>query len=203
MKKICILDYGSGNIQSLKVSINFLDIDCKVSNSKKDIENASHVILPGVGFYRKALEKLKKKIDLDFLNQQIISKGKYFLGICVGMQVLSTTGSENGLSYGLNWIPGKVNKIKCKNIILPHVGWNDVNFKKHSKFLADIKLNTFYFTHSYAFKCLNKSNILGSTFYGKTFDSIINKNNVYGVQFHPEKSQKSGLSFLKNFFKLK
>ena len=98
---------------------------------------------------------------------------------------------------------GKVNKIKCKNIVLPHVGWNDVNFKKHSKFLTNIKFNTFYFTHSYAFKCFDKSNVLGSTFYGETFHSIINKNNVYGVQFHPEKSEKSGLSFLKNFFKFK
>ena len=104
MNKICILDYGSGNIQSLKISINFLDIDCKVSNLKKDIQDASHIILPGVGSYRKALEKLKKKVDLNFLNQQIISQGKYFLGICVGMQILSTTGSENGLCYGLNWI---------------------------------------------------------------------------------------------------
>ena len=95
MKKICILNYGSGNIQSLRVSLNFLEINCNVSNSNKDIENSTHIILPGVGSYKKVLTKLKKEIDINFLEKQIISKGKYFLGICVGMQILSTTGFEN------------------------------------------------------------------------------------------------------------
>ena len=203
MKKVCILDYGSGNVQSLKVAINFLDIDCKVSNSKKDIKNASHLLLPGVGSYKKAFTKLKKKFDIDFLNQQIVEKGKCFLGICVGMQILSTTGLEHGLCNGLNWIPGTVSKIKSKNLILPHVGWNEVRFKQKNRVLTNEKFNTFYFTHSYAFKSSDKTSVLGSTFYGENFDSVVNKNNIYGVQFHPEKSQTNGLFFLKNFFNLK
>ena len=143
MKKVCILDYGSGNVQSLKVSINFLDIDCKVSNLKKDIKNATHVLLPGVGSYKKAFTKLKKKFDIDFLNQQIVEKGKCFLGICVGMQILSTTGSEHGLCNGLNWIPGTVSKIKSKNLILPHVGWNEVKFKQKNRILTNDEITSF------------------------------------------------------------
>ena len=118
------------------------------------------------------------------------------------MQILSTTGSENGLCYGLNWIPGKVNKIKTKNLILPHVGWNDVIFTSNNKILDNKKSDTFYFTHSYAFKCTDKKNILATTFYGEKFNSAINKNNIYGVQFHPEKSKDNGLFFLKKFFEL-
>jgi len=203
MKKICILDFGSGNIQSLKVSINFLGINCKVSNLKKDIENSSHIILPGVGSYKTVLNKLKDKVDLKFLEDQILSKGKYLLGICVGMQILSTMGTEHGTSNGLNWIPGKVYKIKKKNLILPHVGWNEVNFSKDNKLMVNKKDNTFYFTHSYIFKTKNKKSVLGKTFYGENFDSIIGRDNIYGVQFHPEKSQKNGLKLLQNFFNLK
>ena len=202
MKKICILDYGSGNIQSLKVSINFLGTDCKVSSLKKDIESSSHIILPGVGSYKKVLTKLKEKIDIDFLEKQIITKGKYFIGICVGMQILSTTGSEHGLCKGLDWISGKVDKIKNKGLTLPHVGWNEVDFKQNNKLPYNKSSNAFYFTHSYAFKCLNKKNVLGTTCYGEVFDSAINKDNIYGVQFHPEKSQKNGLAFLKKFLNL-
>ena len=203
MKKICILDFGSGNIQSLKVSINYLDISCKVSSLKKDIDNSSHIILPGVGSYKTVLNKLKNKIDLKFLESQILSKGKYLLGICVGMQILSSEGTEHGKSIGLNWIPGKVDKIKKKDLILPHVGWNEVNFSKDNKLMISKEDNIFYFTHSYIFKAKNKKNVLGKTFYGENFDSIIGKDNIYGVQFHPEKSQKNGLKLLQNFFNLK
>ena len=203
MNKVCILNFGSGNIQSLKVSINLLDIPCKLTDSKKDIENASHIILPGVGSYKRVLIKLKKKFDIDFLEKQIILKGKYLLGICVGMQILSTAGFEHGLCNGLDWIPGNVNKIDNKKLVLPHVGWNDVVVKQKNKILKNKNLNIFYFTHSYAFKCSDKKNVLGTTFYGKVFDSMINKDNIYGVQFHPEKSQVNGLFFLKNFLSLK
>ena len=117
MKKVCIIDYGSGNVTSVKNALEYLGVSTSVSNSKSIINNSSHIILPGVGSYATTLQKLKKKVDLNFLEKQVLEKGKFFLGICVGMQILSTTGNEFVESKGLNWIPGTVKKINSKNLI--------------------------------------------------------------------------------------
>ena len=203
MKKVCIIDYGSGNVTSVKNALEYLGVSTSVSNSKSIINNSSHIILPGVGSYATTLQKLKKKVDLNFLEKQVLEKGKFFLGICVGMQILSTTGNEFVESKGLNWIPGTVKKINSKNLILPHVGWNNLRIKAKNPLVEKIKiLNNFYFVHSYKFTCKNKKNIIAQVKYGEIFDAVIQKDNIFGVQFHPEKSQKQGLEILKNFSKI-
>ena len=200
MKKVCIIDYGSGNVTSVKNALEYLGVSTSVSNSKSIINNSSHIILPGVGSYATTLQKLKKKVDLNFLEKQVLEKGKFFLGICVGMQILSTTGNEFVESKGLNWIPGTVKKINSKNLILPHVGWNNLRIKAKNPLVEKNKiLNNFYFVHSYKFTCKNKKNIIAQVKYGEIFDAVIQKDNIFGVQFHPEKCLKNGLNILKQF----
>ena len=203
MKKVCIIDYGSGNVTSVKNALEYLGVSTSVSNSKSIINNSSHIILPGVGSYATTLQKLKKKVDLNFLEKQVLEKGKFFLGICVGMQILSTTGNEFVESKGLNWIPGTVKKINSKNLILPHVGWNNLRIKAKNPLVEKNKiLNNFYFVHSYKFTCKNKKNIIAQVKYGEIFDAVIQKDNIFGVQFHPEKSQNNGTKIIKNFLGL-
>ena len=171
---------------------------------KKKIRDASHVILPGVGSYKSGMEKIKRKLPIDCLENEILKKGKPFLGICLGMQVLSTVGYEFGKYQGLNWVEGEVKKLDVKKSILPHVGWNEVKAKSKNNILFN-NIDTdenFYFVHSYYFNSFNKKNILATSIYEETFASAIRKDNVFGVQFHPEKSQKSGMKLLKNFLKI-
>ncbi len=202
--KICILDYGSGNVASVFNMLKFIEFDPEISNDKKKIRDASHVILPGVGSYNSGMEKIKRKLPIDCLENEILKKGKPFLGICLGMQVLSTVGYEFGKYQGLNWVEGEVKELDVKKSILPHVGWNEVNAESKNNILFNNIDNdeNFYFVHSYHFKSFNKKNILATSIYEETFASAIRKDNVFGVQFHPEKSQKSGMKLLRNFLKI-
>ena len=201
MKKICILDYGVGNIKSIFNALKLLEIDCIFSSEKKDILNCSHLILPGVGSYESAIFKLINKIDVNLLNNQAKKICKPILGICVGMQIFSTYGNEFGKHKGLNWITGEVKKIKTKKI-LPHVGWNNVKILKKNLLLTE-QNQEFYFLHSYSFHCTEEKSVVGETVYDSKIQSIVIKDNIYGVQFHPEKSQTSGLKILKNFSQIK
>ena len=199
--KICILDYGCGNTQSVSNSIKFLGYKPLISSSKEDIKNCSHLILPGVGSYTNALNKIRLNLNLKFLENEVVKNKKPLLGICVGMQVFSEYGYEFAKCKGLGWIRGSVKKMKTKPHILPQIGWNDIviNNKNHKLFYKINSKDFFYFVHSYRFHVTNKSNILASTIYNETFPSVISKGNIIGVQFHPEKSQSSGLKLLKNF----
>jgi len=199
---ICILDYGSGNVRSLENVINYLGFDCVLSNDKKSIEKASHLILPGVGSFNFAIQKIKDRIPLKYLEREIIKHQKPFLGICVGMQVLFEKGFENQEIEGLGWIKGHVDKLQIKKNPLPHMGWNEINIVKKSELLMDINpLSSFYFLHSYV-AFADKVDILTTTDYESNFCSSVSKKNIYGVQFHPEKSQKAGQKLLKNFCNL-
>ena len=203
MIKICILDYGSGNVRSVFNVIKHLGYDVEISNSKLAIKNSSHLILPGVGSYGSAMDKINEKIPLECLENSVFIDGKPFLGICVGMQVLSDEGNEFGKKEGLGWINGSVNILDSDNLPLPHVGWNDVDFKVEKSIMNGLLDNKdFYFVHSYYFEALKKENVIATTSYGKNFPSIVNKDNIYGFQFHPEKSQRAGQLILKNFIKL-
>ena len=199
--KVCVLDYGSGNVASVYNLINRLGYDIKVSNKVEDIKKSSHLILPGVGAFGSSVEKIKNNISIELLSDEVKVKKKPFLGICVGMQVLAEKGLEFGSHEGLGWIEGTVEKINAK--VLPHVGWNNIEMKKNSPIFSNIKnASDFYFVNSYAFKVKDNNFIIAETTYENTFCSAVQKENIFGVQFHPEKSQKVGQDIIENFLKV-
>ena len=201
MSKVCILDYGSGNVGSVNNLIKFLNYECIISNDPNEIEKSTHIILPGVGAFGAAMKKVREKIPIKKLENEIFNKKKPFLGICVGMQLMATASEEFGEFEGLGWIEGKVKKMKSK--ILPHIGWNDITIKKDSKIFSGLNEHKdFYFVHSFRFDLKDKNLVVAETEYGEKFCSIFQKENIIGVQFHPEKSQKTGQVLLKNFLSL-
>ena len=202
MIKVCILDYGSGNVRSVYNLVSFLNYDVVVSNKTVEIESATHLILPGVGSFGAAMKKIKTQIPIDNLQVEVIQKKRPFLGICVGMQVLVDIGYEHGEHDGLGWIPGTVKKLEVEHAPLPHIGWNDVILKKDSNLFDGLDdINDFYFVHSYSVNT-NKTYMLTETYYESNFCSSVQKENIYGVQFHPEKSQKAGQKLIKNFLNI-
>ncbi len=204
MKKITIVDYGSGNVLSAQKSFvkiakdNNIEADVLISKKLNDVKDSTHIVLPGQGAFSTCMNGLKKTDGLiDELCEFALIKKKPFLGICVGMQMLANNSEENGLHNGLGWIEGRIKALPKQNLKLPHMGWNDVNPKKDNKIIQSS--NDFYFVHSYYFQCQNEDNILAESQYGINFTSIVGKENIYGVQFHPEKSSSQGLNLLKNF----
>tara|TARA_B100000427_G_C15423777_1_gene557595 strand:- start:233 stop:850 length:618 start_codon:yes stop_codon:yes gene_type:complete len=199
MTKPLILDINSGNVMSLKNIINKFNDKVKISNEESELELSTHIFLPGVGSYSEVMNKIKEKINLDLLKKKLLTDKVLFLGICVGMQVLSDIGYENETSNGLSIINGKVKKLNTKEN-LPHVGWNSLNLKTKNKIFEGIPNQTdFYFTHSYVLELNDTTNEISSTNYGTSFTSAINKQNIFGTQFHPEKSQSAGIKLIKNF----
>ncbi len=209
-KNITIVDYGLGNIRSAEQSLkniidqNNLNAEVKITNNSKDIYLATHIVLPGQGAFASCMKGLKNTHGMiEALSKNVLFNKKPFLGICVGMQLLGTTSYENGIHNGLGWIDGEIKKIPQKGLKLPHMGWNEVSIKiKENKIIKEEKEKNFYFVHSYFFECKDKKNEVASTVYGKNFASIISKENIYGVQFHPEKSACQGLRLIKNFISL-
>lgn len=199
-KLVCLLDYGSGNVKSVYNILDFLGYNVKISNSRKDIKNSTHIILPGVGAFGASMKKIMDTIPFEVLENEVLVKGKPFLGICVGMQVLADKGLEFGENKGFGWIPGTVDKIDTKGLPTLHIGWNDIDLKKDSPLLKGLNGNKdFYFVHSYVFDVKEKDCIVAQTEYGSKFTSILSRDNILGIQFHPEKSQKAGQLIFKNF----
>lgn len=200
-KQICIVDYGVGNIKSIFNALNFFkNISLKISNNRNDIIESDALILPGVGAFASCIKNLKKnKVDI-VLNEAVLDLKKPILGICVGMQLMAESSEENGFHEGLKWIPGKVLKINTNKLLkIPHVGWNNLNYTNNKiLFNEKIKNKNFYFDHSYHFVA-DKENIIAETNYKSQLIAAVKKDNIVGVQFHPEKSSITGLSFFKNF----
>lgn len=199
---IVIIDYGVGNNGSIANAIYSLGLRrLKVSVSPTDIANADALILPGVGAFETCAKKLKHKHLDDLLNEMVFIRKKPILGICVGMQLMATKSEENGLHAGLDWIPGRVVKLKPSiGLSVPHVGWNDVKTLKETALSSRISGSpSFYFDHSYHYQC-DPAFVTAECDYGIRVTAAINKENIYGVQFHPEKSQNNGLRLFRGFF---
>ena len=200
---ISIIDYGMGNINSVANSLKRINCNVKITSDIGDIKSADGLILPGVGAFGKAIENLKKLKLFDVLKELVLNEKKPILGICLGMQLFADVSYERGKFDGLGFIPGSINKIivdKYK-LLLPHVGWNSVKIKKNKPLYYDIEdQSSFYFVHSFYFDCDSKFKS-GNAKYGKLITASIQKDNIFGVQFHPEKSQTNGLILLNNFKK--
>ncbi|MBD2002371.1 MULTISPECIES: imidazole glycerol phosphate synthase subunit HisH [Cyanophyceae] len=205
-KTIAIIDYGMGNLRSVANALSYINCPGFITNNPEDLSQANHIILPGVGAFGDAMENLQSRGWVKALEAEVREKGKPFLGICLGMQLLATTGTEHGVHKGLDWIPGTVVRLQSSNagnIRIPHIGWNDVNFTKPNKLFAGLNdSQIFYFVHSYVLVPNNQGVISGISHYGAEFVSSIELGNIYATQFHPEKSQKVGLEVLKNFVNL-
>ena len=199
--KICIVDYGIGNIKAFKNIYDKLNVNVEIASKKEQLVNATHLILPGVGAFDWAISKLNESDLRETLDRLVLEKKIPILGICVGMQIMASQ-SEEGVLPGLNWIEGKVLKLD-KNIILPHMGWNNVKLSIKSGLFDNIADLEFYFLHSYYYKTEHDKHILSMSEYGNLFTSAIYKENIFGTQFHPEKSHKNGIKILENFLKIK
>jgi len=204
-KKVAIIDFGMGNLNSVKISLNYLAIKNDILDNPKNILDYSHIVIPGVGSFKKAIKNLKKNGFFHTLPQISKNKNQKILGICLGMQLLFESSTEDGDSKGLGILKGKVEKFsfsKVKNIKIPHVGFNQVLFNKKNSFYRDISINSdFYFDHSYRVTDFGDDLNSGITHYGEKFLSSFNKGNIFGTQFHPEKSQSNGLLILRNFLR--
>ncbi|MFZ4703580.1 MAG: imidazole glycerol phosphate synthase subunit HisH [Candidatus Methylumidiphilus sp.] len=200
MSSVCILDYGSGNVKSVLNLFSAIAKHVVISNDPAEIQQATHIILPGVGAFGAAMRKIHERLPIDVLEQVVLNEKRPFLGICVGMQVLATHGMEFGEYPGLGWLGGIVEKINSKHLPLPHIGWNSISCKQDSPLLTGLGDDPdFYFVHSYAFRSENEQYTVATTSYEEEFCSVVQRENIYGVQFHPEKSQRAGVKLAKNF----
>ena len=210
--KIVIVDYGSGNIRSVinsfKIVCSNLNIETKieVTSNIKIIASSDKIILPGQGSFKSCMDSLLKIKDLkEILHDAVIIRKKPLFGICVGMQMFADNGFEEIKTKGLAWISGKVSKIDNQNnkFKLPHIGWNEISIIKESKIFKDIKNKShMYFVHSYEFIPEDKNVISATTDYSSNIVCSVEKENIFGTQFHPEKSDKIGLQIIENFIGL-
>tara|TARA_B100001250_G_C19789812_1_gene785917 strand:- start:609 stop:1214 length:606 start_codon:yes stop_codon:yes gene_type:complete len=200
---IGILDYKMGNLGSVQKALKRLDIDSIITNKHKDLIEVDKIILPGVGNFKEGIKNLNKLGLTNCLNELVIDKKIPILGICLGMQLLCNF-SEEGNKEGLGWINADVIKFNFNDsrFKIPHMGWNTVEVIKDTPLLDKNSLDDYYFVHSFYIKCNNPKNIIGITNYKNSFVSVFNSNNIYGTQFHPEKSHMEGLKILKNFSEL-
>ena len=197
---IAVVDYGMGNLRSVSKAIEHVGANVKVTRNPQDLKDAKGIVLPGVGAFKDAVRNLKEFGLWEAIIREV-EKGKPFLGICLGLQLLFEKSYEFGETEGFGFIEGEVVRFELpKDFKIPHMGWNQVYKKKDSELLKNIKEGEFfYFVHSYYVKPKNKNVVLTETDYGIYFTSSIEKENIFATQFHPEKSQKAGQKLLKNF----
>lgn len=198
---ITIIDYGMGNLKSVYNALKKVNFDCQISSEVTDIEMADKLILPGVGAFKDAMDNLQN-LDLILPIRKKVNDGCPLLGICLGMQMLFDEGYECELRKGLGFIEGKIKLMNSKeNLKIPHIGWNRLEFNRENKILNNINKESFvYYVHSFMATEMIDENLIAYSKYGDiNIPGIVNKGNVYGMQFHPEKSGEVGLKLLKNF----
>ena len=203
---ICIVDYGMGNLRSVINAFEFIGLRAMITNTPSDLAKASAVVLPGVGAFGEGMKNLRQAGFVEALSEEVLVKGKPFLGICLGLQFLAKNSLEDGNQEGLGWIDGTVERISYNNpsFRVPHMGWNDVHIERESVLFKGLEDGPiFYFVHSYHLVVDGEKEVVTSTcWHGETITASVQKDNMYAVQFHPEKSQRSGLRLLENFVKL-
>ena len=204
-QEIVIVDYSMGNLNSVLKKLIQLNADAVISADPKVISKADKLILPGVGHFEKAVEIMHQKGLWEVLNQAVLIDKKPILGICLGMQLM-TKSSEEGQAKGFGWVDATVNRFQVKDALkfkIPHMGWNQIKIKKESQLMIGLTDESeFYFVHSFHVRTNDSSIVLNETEYEATFVSAFEKENIYGVQFHPEKSHDSGKLLLQNFLKI-
>lgn len=227
---LTIIDYGIGNLRSIEKAFQAVGADVVRTDRPEDIARADHVVLPGVGAFGACAAEIRRR-DLEGVIHDVVASGKPFLGVCVGMQLLFEVGEERGTYQGLGILPGRVVRFQGQHapaparepaalsigdagpatldaapsrpLKVPHMGWNTITPRRTAPLLDGIEPGAFfYFVHSYHAQPDDTNDVLATTTYGRPFPAVVHRNNVYGVQFHPEKSQRNGLRILKNFAQL-
>lgn len=200
---IRIVDYGVGNIQAFMTMFKREGLAAERAHVAADLDDATRIILPGVGAFDHAMDLFYRSGMRDRLEEMVLGQKVPVLGVCVGMQMLAT-GSDEGVLPGLNWIPGRVRAFSANpeaaHLPMPHMGWNDLSLNPGSKLFSGFDpLPRFYFLHSYYFDCEDKAHVAATAEYGSHFDCVVSVGHIHGVQCHPEKSHSSGAQLLKNF----
>lgn len=205
MSTIGIINYGMGNLTSVKNAIEFIGGKAVILNSSEELSSVGKAILPGVGAFGMAIQNLRntnwENVILSFASEE-----KPLLGLCLGMQLLLNESDEHGIHKGLGLVSGKVSSLEKQvhDLPVPHMGWNNLHFKNESPLIKDLDPteNDVYFVHSYYCKLDNPAEVIATCDYGIEIDVMLQKGNIFGCQFHPEKSQKNGLQIMENFIKL-
>ncbi len=203
--RVAVINYGLGNLKSVVNAVEFLGSEVFIAEKPNGLNDASHVILPGVGAFGEGMQILRDDGWVTEIKRHAVNEQKPFLGICLGMQLLAAKGTEYGDHEGLGLIAGTAEKLTApnRNVRIPHIGWNPVRAVAGSKTYEGLDgENDFYFVHSYVLKPEDESVISGLCHHGGDFVASVEKDNIWGTQFHPEKSQKAGLQLLQNFLKV-
>jgi glutamine amidotransferase len=198
---IVVVDFGMGNLGTVSAKIKKMDSSVIISSKPEEIDQADKILLPGIGSFKSGIENLRKRDLIEILNKKVLAEKTPVLGICLGMQLFSAH-SEEGDVKGLGWIDAETVRFNApdQSLRIPHMGWNTINIKNPCSLLSGIENSSrFYFSHSYHVRCCNPDDIIATTEYGYEFCSIVNHNNIYGVQFHPERSHKRGFMLLSSF----
>tara|TARA_B100000768_G_scaffold177190_1_gene191002 strand:+ start:628 stop:1233 length:606 start_codon:yes stop_codon:yes gene_type:complete len=199
---ITIVDYGLGNLESIANMLKKLGYNSVISKNKEDLLNASKLILPGVGSFDTGMINLNERGYTQVLQKKVIKDKIPILGICLGMQLLANS-SEEGMQTGLGWINGKSVKFTHDSLKVPHMGWNNIKLLKRSTLFEPLdKFRKYYFVHSYHLLCEDNKDVLATSDYGSNFTAMVEKKNIYGAQFHPEKSHKYGMEILNQYAKI-
>lgn len=195
---IAIIKYGMGNVASVQKALKKLGYTSIITNNHEEIKQADLILLPGVGSFKKGMENLHESGLVDLLTQEVVVNKKPFLGICLGMQLIASRGTEPKIINGLGWVDGEVVKIESlKGLRIPHLGWNTVMSVTNDVFYSEFNGQDYYFIHSYHFKVANKDEVVFTVPYDGDLVAVVQKDNIHAMQFHPEKSQAVGMQLLK------